>query len=149
MTEEEGTRSESASSDDVNDAAKPKRRLRGMLLQYMLYDAFVRPTSWHFASLHDDERERVWRDAVTRLCSEQPGSVYVASNARELPAVPIFAASAIRDAKLPARFVHVLEPRRPIASALRSVIKGQCPRIFNAGPGCQRGSVSPQHQSRR
>lgn len=145
MTEEEGTRSESASSDDVNDAAKPKRRLRGMLLQYMLYDAFVRPTSWHFASLHDDERERVWRDAVTRLCSEQPGSVYVASNASELPAVPIFAASAIRDAKLPARFVHVLEPRRPIASALRSVIKDNAlessTRVLAASAGVYRPNI--------
>jgi type II protein arginine methyltransferase len=88
----------------------------------MLYDAFVRPQPWHFAPLYDSDRERVWRKAVSLLCQKQPGAVYVAGCAGELPSVPIYAAASIRDEGLPTRVVHVLEPRRPIASALRSVI---------------------------
>jgi type II protein arginine methyltransferase len=113
---------ESSSSDDEIDAVKPKRGLRSVLLQYMLYDAFVRPQPWHFAPLYDSDRERVWRKAVSLLCQKQPGAVYVAGCAGELPSVPIYAAASIRDEGLPTRVVHVLEPRRPIASALRSVI---------------------------
>ena len=113
---------ESSSSDDENEAVKPKRGLRSVLLQYMLYDAFVRPQPWHFAPLYDTDREKVWRDAVRSVCDAHPGAVYVVSCAGELPSVPIFAASAIRDSALPPSVVHVLEPRRPIASALRSVI---------------------------
>ena len=113
---------ESFSSDDENEAVKPKRGLRSVLLQYMLYDAFVRPQPWHFAPLYDTEREKVWRDAVRSVCDAHPGAVYVVSCTGELPSVPIFAATAIRDSALPPSVVHVLEPRRPIASALRSVI---------------------------
>ena len=113
---------ESFSSDDENVAVKPKRGLRSVLLQYMLYDAFVRPQPWHFAPLYDTDREKVWRDAVRSVCDAHPGSVYVVSCMGELPSVPIFAATAIRDGALPPSVVHVLEPRRPIASALRSVI---------------------------
>jgi len=113
---------ELSSSDDDIDGVKPKRGLRSVLLQYMLYDAFVRPQPWHFASLYDNDREQVWRNAVSSVCEKQPGAVYVVSCSGELPSVPIYAASAIRDRGLPPRVVHVLEPRRPIASALRSVI---------------------------
>ena len=113
---------ESFSSDDENESVKPKRGLRSVLLQYMLYDAFVRPQPWHFAPLYDTDREKVWRDAVRSVCDAHPGSVYVVSCMGELPSVPIFAATAIRDGALPPSVVHVLEPRRPIASALRSVI---------------------------
>lgn len=60
---------------------------------------------------------------MLQLFKEKPGAVYALSNASELPSVPIFAASVIRDNDLPKRFVHVLEPRRPIASALRACIK--------------------------
>ncbi len=114
---------ESSSSDDEIDAVRPKRGLRSVLLQYMLYDAFVRPQPWHFAPLYDSDRERVWRKGVSLLCQKRPGAVYVAGCAGELPSVPIYAASSIRDEGLPPRVVHVLEPRHPIASALRSVIR--------------------------
>ena len=70
---------ESFSSDDENEAVKPKRGLRSVLLQYMLYDAFVRPQPWHFAPLYDTEREKVWRDAVRSVCDAHPGAVYVVS----------------------------------------------------------------------
>ena len=131
-----------SSSDDEAIAPKTKRSPRGVLLQYMLYDAFIRPTAWHFAPLHDADRERAWREAVTRVCRENQGAVYVLSNASELPSVPVYAASAIRDAQLPARFVHVLEPRRPIASALRAVIKDnaldESTRVLQSSPGVYR-----------
>ena len=38
-----------------------------MLLQYMLYDAFVRPHSWAFAPLNNEARERHWREAIQRV----------------------------------------------------------------------------------
>ena len=94
-----------------------------MLLQYMLYDAFVRPQSWAFAPLNNEARERHWREAIQRVCGETSGAVYVISNASELPSVPIFAASVIRDEGLASRFVNILEPRRPIAAALRACLK--------------------------
>jgi len=142
MTTEGDSSVENSSSDDEAIAPKTKRSLRGVLLQYMLYDAFIRPTAWHFAPLHDADRERAWREAVTRVCRENQGAVYVLSNASELPSVPVYAASAIRDAQLPARFVHVLEPRRPIASALRAVIKDnaldESTRVLQSSPGVYR-----------
>jgi type II protein arginine methyltransferase len=73
---------------------------------------------------------------------EKPGAVYCLSNASELPSVPIFAASVIRDNHLPKRFVHVLEPRRPIASALRACIKenelDSLTRVLQASAGVYR-----------
>jgi hypothetical protein len=36
--------SSSSSEDEADEKPKPKRTMRGMLLQYMLYDALVRPT---------------------------------------------------------------------------------------------------------
>lgn len=112
-----------SSSDDETDVPTRKRGLRGMLLQYMLYDAFIRPQSWAFATLNNDRREQLWRTAIQRVCGETSGGVYVISNASELPSVPIFAASVIRDDSLPSRFVNILEPRRPIAAALRACLK--------------------------
>ena len=68
--------------------------------------------------------------------------MYALSNASELPSVPIFAASVIRDNDLPKRFVHVLEPRRPIASALRACIKenelDSLTRVLQASVGVYR-----------
>ena len=54
---------------------------------------------------------------------EKPQGRCVISNASELPSVPIFAASVIRDEGLASRFVNILEPRRPIAAALRACLK--------------------------
>ena len=51
MTTEGDFSVENSSSDDEAIAPKTKRSLRGVLLQYMLYDAFIRPTAWHFAPL--------------------------------------------------------------------------------------------------
>ncbi len=119
----EHERTISSSSDDEVDVPTHKRGLRGMLLQYMLYDAFVRPQSWAFAPLNNEARERHWRAAIQRVCGETSGAVYVISNASELPSVPIFAASVIRDEGLASRFVNILEPRRPIAAALRACLK--------------------------
>ena len=131
------------SSDDEIVKPKPKRGLRGMLLQYMLYDVLIRPTSWHFATLHDDERERAWSDSIASACASTEGAVYVISNPSELPSVPIFASAIVRDV-MPSkpRFVHVLEPRRPIASALRACVK-ECAldgvtRVLQASAGVYR-----------
>lgn len=41
----------SSSEDEADDKPKPKRTMKGMLLQYMLYDAFIRPTRFVCASL--------------------------------------------------------------------------------------------------
>lgn len=92
--------------------------------------------------MHDERRERVWRKAVFQLCKEIPGAVYAISNASELPSVPIFAASEIRDKDLPKRYVHVLEPRRPIASALKVCVKDNeldsLTRVLQASPSVYR-----------
>ena len=45
MTTEGDSSVENSSSDDEAIAPKTKRSLRGVLLQYMLYDAFIRPTA--------------------------------------------------------------------------------------------------------
>ena len=80
---------------------------------------------------------------MLQLCKEKPGAVYAISNSSsELPSVPIFAASVIRDNALKRRFVHVLEPRKPIASALRACIKenelDSLTRVIQASAGVYR-----------
>ena len=57
--------------------------------------------------------------------------------------MPIFAATAIRDGALPPSVVHVLEPRRPIASALRSVIGDSKLEASVRRDSFQRERVSP------
>ena len=46
-----------------------------MLLQYMLYDAFVRPQSWAFAPLNKRSTRKAWREAIQRVCGETSGAV--------------------------------------------------------------------------
>ena len=46
MQDKDTISSSSSSEDEADEQPKPKRTMRGMLLQYMLYDAFVRPTRY-------------------------------------------------------------------------------------------------------
>jgi hypothetical protein len=46
--DEVASSSSSSSDDEADDKPRPKRTMRGMLLQYLLYDAFIRPTRFVF-----------------------------------------------------------------------------------------------------
>ena len=53
MPDKDEVSSTSSSEDEADDQPKSKRTMRGMLLQYMLYDAFVRPTRFDSSSFEN------------------------------------------------------------------------------------------------
>lgn len=119
--------------------APSERKMRGLLLRYMLYDALVRPSEWQFAPAFDAARVSAWETALRalfqRLADDSSGQlpIHMASleAPRQISIVPLLAA---RAAASSSATIAAYEPIRPTAAALRSAASdnGKSPRRSGA-----------------
>ena len=102
------------------------RALRSLLLRYVLYDALVRPTEWHYAPGFCQKRLEAWRGALQKCFkgSSRVGATRAAllPSPRELSVLPLVAG---REASLASGNidVFVFQPVRATAAALRAAAK--------------------------
>ena len=107
------------------------RRMRGLLLRYVLWDALGRPGAWHAALLRDGPRAGAWARALAGEASGGglgAGGVVALGTPGEVPLVPLLAAAAAKSAArgaeappAPAAAVLAVEPVRPLRAALAEV----------------------------